>query len=141
MIMADIVRQKNHGSYDIEIFERLIRVRAHGGWNEAAAWRFNDEYKAAVSSLSSGPWAVYFDLRGWGLAIPDAVPYLEDLANWTAPQGPGTHVFLFNGMEIQEVLISRILSLASHDSFFFSNQDECRTWIDRKPFYSGDPDT
>ena len=42
--------------------DRLLRIRAHGGWNEPTARQFNAEYRDAVDSLDRDDWIAYFDL-------------------------------------------------------------------------------
>jgi hypothetical protein len=118
------------GYFDIEVFDRLVRVRAGGEWGASITSEFIKEFKEEVTALGSGDWGVYFDLRGWEFADPQAREYLEELGEWTAPQGSGDHIFLLNGDSIQEALISRILSVSSHESRFFTDARECRKWLD-----------
>ena len=120
------------GTYDIELFERLIRVQARGVWDGDAAADFIRAFKEAAAALGPGEWGVFFDLRGWELAVPQALEYLEELGEWTAPQGSGDHVFLLDGGSVQEAVISRLLSVSSHTARFFTNPGECREWIEEE---------
>ena len=135
MSLSDLNR--SHGIYDMKAFGSMLRVRAAGGWNEHTAQHFNVDYRANISSLGI-PWGVYFDLRQWGLAVPDAVPTLNELAIWDAPQGKGAHMFLFNGMSIQESMIAGIMKMASHDSYFFSTVHEAEEWLRQRDYCVGD---
>ncbi len=130
---------QSHGIYDISTFGSLIRIRACGGWNEPTAKQFAEDYKNAVSALPADNWTAFFDLRKWGLAIPEALPFLNELGSWPAPQGTGTHVFLFNNMMIQERIIASILNVTNHDSFFFTRISEAADWISQNAPDAGDP--
>ena len=128
---------RSHGIYDMKVFGGMLRIRAAGGWNEPTARRFNEEYRKSVGSLGI-PWGVYFDLRQWGLAVPDAMPMLNSLGSWNAPQGKGAHMFLFNGMNIQESTIAGVLKVASHDSYFFTTAHEAEEWLRQRDYCVGD---
>lgn len=131
--------KRARGSFDFKTFGRILRIRAVGGWNDPTAQEFNKEYKQRISALPEGRWAAYFDLRRWGLVVPSALSVLNDLGSWTAPQGIGTHMFFFNGENIQESIIASILNVTEHDSFFFTTSHETVAWISKTDYYDGDP--
>jgi hypothetical protein len=60
-----------HGSYTIEVRQRILVARILDAWNLKTAIHFCNEMEKLAVTMSGEPWAILSDLTQWQLSTPE----------------------------------------------------------------------
>lgn len=69
-------------SFDVDEQSRVIYEKIYGIWRKSTAERYHEDFKAAVSPLTDGPWAKLVDLSNWKTSFPDMVTVIGRHLRW-----------------------------------------------------------
>lgn len=71
-----------HGSYQINVKDRVIISQSFGSWNDVTIKSFTKEYQSIAQPLINQPWAGIVDVTHWELATLDAEHIAKDFESW-----------------------------------------------------------
>jgi len=120
---------QEHGSFEMEIKNQTIVVRAFSAWNLETALRFAKEFKLLAQTLENKPWACLVDLIKFDSRIPAVWDEVDEINLWANSHNQKYEIVVCNST-LQEFLLKRPhVPLANAKTKFCENLDEANDWL------------
>ena len=118
--------------FHVSRIDNLLVYTAFQRWNEGDGIRFSRHFIATVPTLGH-PWGVLFDLRRFDLTGSGFLLLYREMDRWRAPNGPGSHAFLFAANQhVPEVIMNGLQARKGRRWAIFNDRDLCLEWLGRQ---------
>ncbi|GAA5142881.1 hypothetical protein [Thalassotalea piscium] len=124
---------QEHGSFELEIKNKTLLIKAFDSWNVETAIRFFKETRALVCAhkLKNEPWACLVDLTQWELGTPDIWPVVDELNTW-ANKNNQKYEAVICSSSLQKLMIERSQeNLFTVEINFFDTVEQARDWLEQ----------
>lgn len=124
-----------HGYYQVERTENIIRISVAEGINQELIQRYQQEIARELVELNGSLWGVHLVINGDVLMTPEATARLiAETSRHLALGRCGTAIELVNGQAISMVrsFWSRIYQEAGIPYCFVNNRQEAVDWLQRQ---------
>ncbi len=133
---------KPHGTYSIELINRVLFVDATGPFNEDAVKNYSTDLKVFTEKLAPEPWALCAVFRNESLFTPEAEDQLTAVTEWRKEMGMKAVAIIFNeikGLNILKAQMERIYRRADVPYSFFYDNAEAFSWLAKIGYQANPP--
>ncbi len=121
------------GSYAIEQQENVLKVDAHGPFNEATAAQYHKDIIAITEQMPGEPWGSLITFHGNSIFTPDAEQQLIETTRYRQNKGMiAIAVVILNSAyaDMQQMQLQRIYQDCQIDFHVFSDYNNAKLWLD-----------
>jgi hypothetical protein len=128
---------KEHGSYKIELFKRVIIVRFFDTWNKETSLKMCGEFQKKAKILTGSPWACIVDLTNWDLGGPEVWEPIIQVNDWCTENGQELEAVICI-TELQKYILEKTqTALPKTESAFFNTEIEAKKWLEKYGYDTG----
>jgi hypothetical protein len=121
-----------HGSVNLHIEDRILRVQGNGPWNLEALVEAQNRYGSLVETLHGNPWGTLIVLSGDPIYIPQAADYLVNSIQYQRSKGCVASAILVaqsSSPEFAKRHLSELHTRAEDTFRFFANTNDAAWWL------------
>ena len=120
-----------HGSYTIEVRQRIVIVHILDAWNLKTALHFCKEMEKVAETMSGSPWAILSDLTQWQLSTPEVGAEIARQAVKLDALGRTHNAMVANDHGIRQVVVSEAIMTGTRKPVveFFNDKTAALEWL------------
>lgn len=120
-----------HGSYTIEVRQRIVIVQILDAWNLKTALHFCKEMGKVAKTMSGSPWAILSDLTQWQLSTPEVGAEIARQAVKLDALGRTHNAMVANDHGIRQMVVSEAIMKGTSKPVveFFNERTAALEWL------------
>jgi len=125
-----------HGRWKIKVADKVVMQWFADSWNEEAVISYIKEFKAAVTPLIDGEWAIISVFEQWQLGVPEIEHHVTELCQWFKQHGciKDCHVYSRNTLKKMQLEKMIPLTEVGYERCVFNTINEAITWMEAQGF-------